>query len=84
MNVKLVDMGHHGTYLGGLGISDLGFVNPVLRFLVIGIVNFFGWVHRRFEVLKKAPGLVTLAVNEYVIGVVRAEVFVRTGTMLDT
>jgi hypothetical protein len=60
------------TYLGSLGIRNLGLLDPILRLRVIRVVNFLGRINGRFKVLEEASSLLTLAVNENVVSVVRA------------
>jgi hypothetical protein len=57
---------------GGSGISDLVLVDPVGRLLVLGIVDFLGWVDWRLEALEKVTLGIRLVVNEDLEGVVGA------------
>lgn len=59
------------TYLLGSGVRNLLLVNPISRPLVLNIINFLGGVDSGFKVLEEATSLVTLAVNQNVIGVIR-------------
>lgn len=43
--------------LGGIGVGDSGFINPVLGLRILGVVNFLGRVDGRVEVLEEAPSL---------------------------
>ena len=59
--------------LSSLGIRDLLLVNPVLRLLILGIVDLLVGVDSGSEVLEEVATVVALAVVENVVGVVRAD-----------
>ena len=54
-------------------IRNLFLINPVIRLLVLGIINLLFWVHRRVKVLEKAALVEALAVEANVISIVRAK-----------
>ena len=59
------------TYLLGSRVRNLLLINPISRLLVLNIIDFLGRVDSGFKVLEEATSLVTLAVNQNVIGVIR-------------
>ena len=60
------------TNLLGIRVGDCLLLNPALGFLIIRVIDFLRGVNRRLKVLKETSSLVTLAVDEYIISVIRA------------
>lgn len=56
--------------LGSFGVSDLDFVNPVTRLLVLGVVNLLGGVDSGSKVLQESTVLDVVAVNQDLEGLV--------------
>ena len=69
--------------LRGVRVRNALLINPVLGLLVIRIVNLLRGVDRRVEVLKKVTEVVALAVEPYIVRVVRAELYVRMITLAE-
>lgn len=64
------------THLGSLGIGDSLLVNPVLGLRVLRIEDLLVRVDGGGEVFEKVSSVVALAVEKYVVGVIRAEVLI--------
>lgn len=65
------------TDLLGFRVRNSSLVNPVSGLRVFGVLDFLGWVDCGFKVFKKAALLVTLAVDENLIGIIGATKRVR-------
>lgn len=68
------------VYLLRLGVSDLGRIDPILRLLVIRVVNLLGRVDSRLEVLEEVSALILLAIDKNLKGVVGARCEIRPNT----